>query len=168
MPLRPVLAAFSAPSYRLAKFILPGFNPFIENEYTLRNSNDFKDILQDTTFPNATFLTSFDVTSLFTNIPIKETLETAVELLYQNANSFRSMTKKDFGRILEICTEDNHFPFNSEHIRTKVLLWATLLAQPCLIYFYHIMNKTDLENVHQFLSHYYTRDTLMIVFFFGI
>ena len=42
MPLRPILAAFSAPSYRLAKFILPAFNPYIENEYTLRNSYDFK------------------------------------------------------------------------------------------------------------------------------
>ena len=54
------------------------------------------------------------MTSLFTNIPIKETIDIAVELVYQNGNAFRNMAKRDFRRMLEICTEDNHFLFDGE------------------------------------------------------
>ena len=115
MPLRPILAAFSTASYRLAKFIIPAFNPYVENEFTLKNSYAFMDVLKEKVFPTTAFLTSFDVTSLFTNIPIKETVDIAVELVFQNGNTFRDMARKDFRRMLEICTEDNHFLFNGEH-----------------------------------------------------
>ena len=94
MPLRPILAAFSTPSYRLAKFVIPVFSPYVNNEFTLRNSYDFTDILKEKVFPSTAFLTSFDVTSLFTNIPIKETIDIAVDLVHQNGSSFRNMSKK--------------------------------------------------------------------------
>ena len=115
MPLRPILAAFSTPSYKLAKFVISAFNPFVNNDFTLKNSYNFVDFLKGKVFPSTAFLTSFDVTSLYTNIPIKETIDIAVDVVYQNGNSFRNMNKKDFRRLLEICTEDNHFLFNGEH-----------------------------------------------------
>ena len=55
MPLRPILAAFSNPSYRLAKFILPALNPYVENVFTLKNSYDFIDVLKDKVFPTTAF-----------------------------------------------------------------------------------------------------------------
>ena len=115
IPMRPILSAYKAPSYKLAKFVIPSFLPFINNDFTLKNSYDFKNILEKERYPGSAFLTSFDVTSLFTNVPVKETLEIATECMYSNGGSFRNMSKGNFKRLLELCTLDNHFLFNNQH-----------------------------------------------------
>ena len=71
--------------------------------------------LDNSIFPNNVFLASFDVTSLFTNVPIKETIEIETNWVYENNNNYKGMTKKDFKQCLEICTMDNHFLFNGRH-----------------------------------------------------
>ena len=114
-PLRPILSAFKTPSYKLAQFLITGLSLFVNNIFTLKNSYDFKRILEERKFPKSAFLTSFDVTSLFTNVPVKETIDIAVQLMYNNGNSFRNMAQNDFRKLLELCTHDNHFLFNNEH-----------------------------------------------------
>ena len=115
IPMRPILSAYKKPSYKLAKFVIPSFSPYINNDFTLKNSYDFKNILENKKFPQSAILTSFDVTSLFTNVPVKETIDIATECMYGNGGSFRNMSKKNFGRLLELCTLDNHFLFNNQH-----------------------------------------------------
>ena len=41
IPLRPILASYNTPSYKLAKYLVPLLQPFSENEYTLPNSTSF-------------------------------------------------------------------------------------------------------------------------------
>ena len=38
VPLRPILAAYNTPSYKIAKFLVPLLTPFSNNEYSLNNS----------------------------------------------------------------------------------------------------------------------------------
>ena len=90
--MRPISAAFKTPSYKLAQFVLPAFNDLIQNDFTLKNSYDFKHFMDNSTFPNNVFLASFDITSLFTNVSIKETIEIASNCVYENNNSYKGMT----------------------------------------------------------------------------
>ena len=73
IPLRPILASYNTPGYKLAKYLVPLLQPFSENEFTLSNSSKFvKDIItQDLDL----YMVSLDVVSLFTNIPLQATIQ---------------------------------------------------------------------------------------------
>ena len=69
IPLRPIVAAFKTASYKIAKFIIPMFQHITHNQFTLKNSYDFKECLSNLSFPPGAVLASFDIISLFTNVP---------------------------------------------------------------------------------------------------
>ena len=113
-PLRPVLAAYNTPSYHLAKFLVPFVNAITDNTYSLKNSYNLIDELNNINLPENCFICSFDVTSLFTNIPLNETIDIAVEEMYKEDGSFRNLPKKKFKSLLELVCKDTYFLFNNE------------------------------------------------------
>ena len=58
------------------------------------------------------FLISFDVTSLFTNIPLSEAINIAINLIFQN-NSDIKFTKCELRKLFRIATFQTHFSFIS-------------------------------------------------------
>ena len=58
------------------------------------------------------FLVSYDVTSLFTNIPLQETIDIATNLIF-NHNSNLNITKKELKKLFLFATSQTHFIFNS-------------------------------------------------------
>ena len=66
-PFRPILSAIGTCTYNLAKFFVPVLKEFTVNEYTVKDSFSFcKEIVSQN---SDLFMASFDVQSLFTNIP---------------------------------------------------------------------------------------------------
>ena len=81
-PFRPILSAIKTPSYNLAKFLFPLLEPITKNNFTVKNSFELsKEIYeQDSEY----FMASLDVESLFTNIPLEETIKICCDSLYKN------------------------------------------------------------------------------------
>ena len=113
-PLRPVMAAFNTPSYKLSKFIGKSLSHLTVNEFTLRNSYEMAEYLKDISYTENHVFTSFDITSLYTNIPLKETLALTCDKMYTNEGSFHNMTKKEFSKLLDTCCNNNYFIFNGK------------------------------------------------------
>ena len=90
-----------------------------KNEYTLENSKDLIDSTSNMNIPDSYFMTSFDVESLYTNIPLKETIDIIVNSIYDNGNMVRSMSKNGFKKLFELVTEDNFIIFNNKFIKQK-------------------------------------------------
>ena len=63
-------------------------------------------------FPK-TFLVSYDVTSLFTNIPLQETIDIAINLIF-NHNPNLNITRKELKKHFLFATSQTHFIFNSK------------------------------------------------------
>ena len=59
------------------------------------------------------FLVSYDVTSLFTNIPLQETIVIAINLIF-NHNLNLSITKKELEKLFFFAVSQTHFIFNSK------------------------------------------------------
>ena len=60
-------------------------------------------------------MVSFDVESLFTNIPTDETIEILLKLAYPRATLyFQGFTKVELRRLLVVCTKESHFQFNGK------------------------------------------------------
>ena len=59
------------------------------------------------------FLVSYDVNSLFTNIPLQETIDMAINLIFYH-NSNLNITKKELKKLFLFATSQAHFIFNSK------------------------------------------------------
>ena len=69
---RPIFSAIGTPTYQIAKFLVPILKDLTSNEYSVEDSFDFaKEILQQN---SDCFMASLDITSLFTIIPLDETI----------------------------------------------------------------------------------------------
>ena len=59
------------------------------------------------------FLVSYDITSLFTNIPLQETIDIAINLIF-NHNPNLNITRKELKKLFLFATSQTHFIFNSK------------------------------------------------------
>ena len=112
-PLRPILSANNTSSYNLSKFLVPKLNHLTTNEFTLKNSYEFSNFI--TTIPNSNnyVMCSFDTVSLFTNIPLDETLKICLNQLFPNEDSvYEGFDKSQFKSLLELATKNTFFLFN--------------------------------------------------------
>ena len=113
-PVRPVVSMIDTPEYGLAKWLDGFIKPNIPSKYMLGSTDQFVDIIKDfPIYPNDK-LVSFDVKSLYTNIPLKETVGIVADYLYSDkAICTPPLSKTIFKKILLLVTEGN-FIFNGD------------------------------------------------------
>ena len=75
VPLRPVVSMVGTPEYNLAKYLDQLIKPYIPDTYLLRSTDDFMKRLKQFSINSHNIVVSFDVISLFTNVPLAETIE---------------------------------------------------------------------------------------------
>ena len=116
-PFRPILSAIGTPSYKLAKFLVPKISSVTFNEFTVKGYFAFAEeiVHQDSKL----FMGSFDVDSLFTNIPLEETINICTNLLYNNEDVIEGINKSEFKNLLSLATQESHFIFNDVLYKQK-------------------------------------------------
>lgn len=111
-PLRPILAAYNTSSFQLAKFLVPLLEPLTTNDYTLSNSYEFFRSISSLNLPRNSFLSSYDVTSLFTNIPLEETIDIICDRIFSSNEIFHGMVRRVFRTFLTLACKQFFFIFN--------------------------------------------------------
>ena len=95
---QPILLAISTPTYKLLplhiKFLAPLLIPLTLNEYKIEEGLWNYD-------SNLT-ITSFDIESLFTNIPLLETIDLSVKLLFNDKLNINCFTISGFHDLLTV------------------------------------------------------------------
>jgi hypothetical protein len=76
--LRPIISQIGSNTYGLAKFLVPILSPLTNNKYTVKDSFLFANELLS--IKSAPFMASYDVVSLFTNIPLAETVDICLDV----------------------------------------------------------------------------------------
>ena len=109
---RPILSAISTPTYKLAKFLVPMLEPLTTNEYTIKDSFTFAKELQS--FDSKLGMASFDIESLFTNIPLQETIDLCVENLFQDRTHVDNLSKDSFRELLTRTMSESLILFDQE------------------------------------------------------
>ena len=116
-PFRPIIDTTGTPHYNVGKFLAKLLNPLAQNEYTLRDS--FHAVSEIKSIPKELFaegyrLVSFDVVSLFTNVPLTKTVKIILDRVFEEkfvATTFLKRTLKKL--ILDSCTK-TAFSFNNQ------------------------------------------------------
>ena len=114
---RPIISQIGSPTYKIAKFLLDFVNPYTSNEFTVRDTFHFVSLLDRK--DHRLIMGSLDVESLFTNIPLDETIDLLTEKVFQNKVKVKGISKRDFKRLLAISTKGTVFYFNGKYFRQR-------------------------------------------------
>ena len=68
-------------------------------------------------FDCAHYMTSFDVESLFINIPLEETINICVDKLFEKNTKVNNLTKESFRFLLDLATLDSFFIFDGKYYK---------------------------------------------------
>ena len=110
--LRPIVSSIGTFNYNLDRFLSDLLSPFVLNDYSSKDTFSFVPQIKNANL-SKTFLVSYDVTNLFTNIPLHETIDIAMNLIFdQNPNI--DITKKELNKRFPSPTSQTHFIFNSK------------------------------------------------------
>ena len=90
---------------------MPSPAPLTSNKYTKDSFFLSEELL---TFDSNLVIASFDIESLFTNIPLKETIDLCVDILFSNMTNIGGITKDYFHELLSICTSKSLVLFDGE------------------------------------------------------
>ena len=109
-PFIPILSAIGNPSYKLAKILLPKLSTINFNEVIAKDSFTFAEetVHQDSKL----FMGSLGFDSLFTNIPLEETINIFTNLLYNIEDVLKGINKSEFKSLLSLATQELYFMFN--------------------------------------------------------
>ena len=57
-------------------------------------------------------MASFDISSLYTNVPVLETIDIICDSVFNNDSIFHNFSKEDFCKLLHLAVDDTYFIFN--------------------------------------------------------
>ena len=111
---RPIISQVGTYTYNAAKVIADYLKPLVaENDYMLTNTQDFADEIrnQPPLNPDEEYV-SYDVKSLFTNVPVKETIDYILNEIYEKKKLPSLCKRSMFKKLLEKLTCECTFMFN--------------------------------------------------------
>ena len=156
IPLRPVMSSIGSYNYRLSKLLAQKLQPLGKNEHTLKDTFDFIDSIKKL---NKTMvehkMISFDVTSLFTKVPLTYTIDLVLNRMYEPEHNcpkyirshsdwcIRCLNRKDMKKLLNIATSDTHFSFNNIYYQQNngIAMESPLAPVLADIFMTHLENK---------------------------
>ena len=112
-PFRPILSAINTPSYKIAKFLVPLLSDLTKNKFVFKDSFDFAKKVREQN-PDL-FMASFDIDSLFTNVPLDGTIEISVKKLFGRKKKFKGFSRENFKKLLSFAVKDSFFLFNGTY-----------------------------------------------------
>ena len=103
LPFRPVVSMINTAEYKLAKFLDTIIKPHLPTKYMLNSTAGFLEKLKQFWFKPSDILVSFDVVSLFTNVPLNETIHIIADKVYKTKEKPK-FEKEVFIKLMEMAT----------------------------------------------------------------
>ena len=107
--MRPIVSSIGTYNCHRSKFLTDLLDPIIPTSHCTKDSFTFCEEIKKVSATNR-FLISYDVCSLFTSIPLKETIDIAVNLLFEH-NPGLNITKAELKKLFEFATSGTYFLF---------------------------------------------------------
>jgi hypothetical protein len=116
LAMRPILSATGTYNYVLAKWLDEKLKPLSVNKYTVTDVFQFADEIKALRFNEHDILVSYDVSSLFTNVPLEETIQILANKAFTedwfNVTYNLNISRDDLVTLLRVATKHQLFQFN--------------------------------------------------------
>ena len=130
VPLRPIVSFIQSPSYQLSKHLAKILTPLIGNSDShVRNSSEFVSFIRSVTLRPDDVLVSFDVVSLFTNVPVQLAVDVARRRLEADTSlaSRTSLSTQELVQLLEFSLNATYLCFRGRVYRQT---YGTAMGSP--------------------------------------
>ena len=105
-PMRPVVSMLGTAEYELAKYLDDWIKPFMPSTYMLSSTQDFLAKINEVPIEEGDYCVSFDVQSLFTNIPLEESIKIIADYIFSDKSRILvPISKLIFTRLLRLATQ---------------------------------------------------------------
>lgn len=120
IPLRPIVSTIDSPAYNISKFCCNILKQLtVNSEYNVKNSYEFKKHIDNIILNDNDILVSFDVVSLFTNIPVNIAKEIIIEQ-WPDIENKTDIDLEYFLKLFDIAiVHNNYFQFNDKFYKQK-------------------------------------------------
>jgi hypothetical protein len=122
VPFRPIVGSVYSPCCALADFLHKILSPPVGNtDSFMKNSEHLVKLIKAINLQNENCLVSFDVFSLFTNIPVEEVLQVIRNRLNKDPTfpEHSSLQVEDVVELLDICLTTTYFQFDDKLYQQK-------------------------------------------------
>ena len=112
-PLRPIVSSIGSVSYGVAKELARIIKPLVgSTEHHVNNSKEFIEEIKKIKLEEGECITSYDVSALFTSIPIPSALDIINKLLQDaDLQNRTNMTTPNIIELLDFCLNNTYFTF---------------------------------------------------------
>ena len=114
IPLRPIVSSRGSISYEVAKELARILKPLVgSSPHHINNTGDFIEHIKDVTLQANEAITSYDVSALFTSVPIEAAINIIQRRLEldQELHSRTTMKVEHITSLLEVCLKTTYFQF---------------------------------------------------------
>ena len=164
--MRPILSATGTYNYNLAKWLEEKLKPLSTNDYTITDAFAFADEIRTISVNEDDILVSYDVTSLFTNVPLSETINILVHKAFTddwfNKTYGLNLQKDQLAKLLEIATTNQLFQFDGQLYEQTdgVAMGSPLGPLMANVFMCHLEEKLSRDGLIPDLYKRYVDDTL--------
>ena len=107
-PFRPIISEVGTVTYDISQQINKIIVPYLPKQFQVDSTYEFLTILRDSN--KSGMLASLDVESLFTNVPVMETIKIILQNVYENPHlPPPEIPRKEMEKLLQICTTRTPF-----------------------------------------------------------
>ena len=109
-----IVSSIGAYNYKLAKYLSTKLTPLITTTHCAKDSFSVVEELKQLKLEQGNYIVSFDIVSLFTNIPLQESIDLAVDLLLSSDSSIK-MSKMQMKKLFHFATSQTHFSYLNQY-----------------------------------------------------
>ena len=145
IPMRPITSGIGSAPHRLAKILAKPLTTTLGSisEAHLQNSGDLLERLKTLNFQNKK-LASFDVKSLFTNVPVSGAIKAIEKALLSIPDDYLPLPKKDYLSLIKLCLNFNPFVFdNEEYVQHEGLAMGSPLSPVAACLFMEMLENEE-------------------------
>ncbi|CAF1474707.1 unnamed protein product [Rotaria sordida] len=164
-PVRPIISSYNSYNYNTAKYLAKLLTPAMtRNKSYIKDSFDFVEKMKkQKTTPG--LMCSFDVCSLFTNIPLHKAIDIAIENIRKYNKSLK-LNNTELKELFKYCTKYSNFTFNNEHYDQ---INGVAMGSPLAPIIAHLFMSNLEENIERYegrkpeIYYRYVDDIFMII-----
>ena len=119
LSLRPIISNVGTASYHLAKHLAKLLSPLSKSQYKVYSTKEFIEMIKKEIIPSSYRMICFDVSSIFTIIPLDYTIDLTLKQIYGDKEIDIRISRKDMKNLLSLCTKNVHVTFGNNIYQQK-------------------------------------------------
>ena len=162
LTLRPIISNIGYATYETARYLAELLAPLGKSEHTISNTKDFITRLKTERIPKRFKVISFYVKSLFTNVPLEETIDVILNKIYDEKEIEASIPRNTMKDLLYLCMKNVHFTYDGKiYIQINGVVMGSPFG-PLLVNIFMIsLEEAILPSIKKHVAHWkrYVDDT---------